>query len=513
MPISETCMRTFAAYLLLTLLSGCSSTGQLAGDLEHAADDWPRMNARGKTVPVTPGMVATYPLDSGGIALCFSGGGYRATLFHAGVAARLNRAGFLQRAHRIAGVSGGSLTAAMIGLNWSHLRFEDGVATNFDEVVLQPILAMVDDTIDLPSIVIGALTPSNASHELARRLDKILLSKRLADFPEFGKGPQVLLLATDMRTGDRWVFSRHVAGSERYGYVLWPRFDVATAVAASAGFPPILAPARIRISEQAAVFQGRYEVIQPNLNELRTRTYYLAEVESDPLFEAVVKLRSEMPQQAEELGRVLNKQDRGAWTEQLKAVDGNLRLADGGILSNSGYESCNENALYFISSATPEAERVVDASDGWMSTSARTVDLIHRRAEEAAIQLYSKTLIPLGGECTEATPPKRTRCGVRISLARESARHRETNFDAGLQRVSLPTRLKAIDTDTAKLVINWGYAAANDALVDSNLSQGDLNLPFHLATWEKPEICEAIPVSVGSTVRAVQCRPINEPNR
>jgi hypothetical protein len=471
------------------------------------------MNVRGKTVPVTPGMVATYPLESGGTALCFSGGGYRATLFHAGVAARLNRAGFLQRAQRIAGVSGGSLTAAVIGLNWSHLRFKDGVATNFDEVVLQPILAMVDDTIDLPSIVVGALTPSNASRELARRLKKILLRKHLADLPEFGKGPQVLLLATDMRTGDGWAFSRHIAGSERYGYVLWPHFDVATAVAASAGFPPILAPTMIRISEQAAVVQGRYEVIQPDLNELRTRTYHIEEVESDPFFEAVVKLRRQMPQQAEEFGRILSKQDRGAWTEQLKAVDGELRLADGGILSNSGYESCSDNASYFISSATPEADRVVDASDGWISTIARTVDLIHRRAEAAAIRLYSKTLIPLGRECTEATPPKRTRCGVRISLERESARQRGANFDAGLQRVSIPTRLKAIDTDTAKLIINWGYAAANDALVDSSLSQGDLSFPFPLATWEKPEICEAIPVIVGSTVRAVQCRPVNEPKK
>src|SRR6266481_444265 len=42
-----------------------------------------------------------------GIALCLSGGGYRAMLFHAGVLWRLNEIGILRKLDRISSVSGG----------------------------------------------------------------------------------------------------------------------------------------------------------------------------------------------------------------------------------------------------------------------------------------------------------------------------------------------------------------------------------------------------------------------
>ncbi len=42
-----------------------------------------------------------------GIALCLSGGGYRAMLFHLGALLRLNELGYLARLDRISSVSGG----------------------------------------------------------------------------------------------------------------------------------------------------------------------------------------------------------------------------------------------------------------------------------------------------------------------------------------------------------------------------------------------------------------------
>src|SRR5258706_9526211 len=45
------------------------------------------------------------------VALCLSGGGYRAMLFHMGALLRLNDAGLLRRLARVSSVSGGSLTA------------------------------------------------------------------------------------------------------------------------------------------------------------------------------------------------------------------------------------------------------------------------------------------------------------------------------------------------------------------------------------------------------------------
>jgi len=48
-------------------------------------------------------------LPQDGIALCLSGGGYRAMLFHLGALWRLNEAGCLPKLARVSNVSGGSI--------------------------------------------------------------------------------------------------------------------------------------------------------------------------------------------------------------------------------------------------------------------------------------------------------------------------------------------------------------------------------------------------------------------
>jgi predicted acylesterase/phospholipase RssA len=56
-----------------------------------------------------------------GMALCLSGGGYRAMLFHLGTIWRLNELGLLKGLKRISSVSGGSITAGVLGLAWKNL--------------------------------------------------------------------------------------------------------------------------------------------------------------------------------------------------------------------------------------------------------------------------------------------------------------------------------------------------------------------------------------------------------
>ena len=51
-----------------------------------------------------------------GIALCLSGGGYRAMLFHLGTLWYLNDAGYLGKLARVSSVSGGSITAALLAV-------------------------------------------------------------------------------------------------------------------------------------------------------------------------------------------------------------------------------------------------------------------------------------------------------------------------------------------------------------------------------------------------------------
>jgi NTE family protein len=53
-----------------------------------------------------------YAAPDSGIALCLSGGGYRAILFHVGALWRLNELGYLPKLDRVSSVSGGSITAA-----------------------------------------------------------------------------------------------------------------------------------------------------------------------------------------------------------------------------------------------------------------------------------------------------------------------------------------------------------------------------------------------------------------
>ena len=48
-----------------------------------------------------------------GTALCLSGGGFRATLFHLGALRRLNETGVLAKLDTVSSVSGGSIMAAM----------------------------------------------------------------------------------------------------------------------------------------------------------------------------------------------------------------------------------------------------------------------------------------------------------------------------------------------------------------------------------------------------------------
>jgi NTE family protein len=91
-----------------------------------------------------------------GVALCLSGGGYRAMLFHLGSLWRLNEVGLLRSLVRISSVSGGSITAGVLGLAWKNLSFNAAnVATNLEDLVINPIRRLADTTIDQGSIIKG----------------------------------------------------------------------------------------------------------------------------------------------------------------------------------------------------------------------------------------------------------------------------------------------------------------------------------------------------------------------
>ena len=74
------------------------------------------------------------------MAFCLSGGGYRAMLFHLGALWRLYETRLLENIQRISSVSGGSITAGVLGQNWHRLSFDPaGQKGEFIPKVVEPI--------------------------------------------------------------------------------------------------------------------------------------------------------------------------------------------------------------------------------------------------------------------------------------------------------------------------------------------------------------------------------------
>ena len=108
-----------------------------------------------------------------GIGLALSGGGYRAMVFHVGALIRLNEVALLRKIKRISSVSGGSITAGVLGTSWKDLKFTDDVALNFD-VVVDGVRQMADTAVDAGAIIDGILLPGSISDRVAKAYDKTL---------------------------------------------------------------------------------------------------------------------------------------------------------------------------------------------------------------------------------------------------------------------------------------------------------------------------------------------------
>jgi NTE family protein len=183
-----------------------------------------------------------------GIALCLSGGGYRAMLFHVGALWRLNEAGYLPRLERISSVSGGSMTNGKLALAWPGLDFDgNGVARAFGPELVDPVRKLAGKTIDIWAIVLGILLPGSIGNWYARALKRNLLGRAtLQDLPDH---PRFIFNATNLQSAVLWRSSKPYMRDYHVGEIKDPAIDVATAVAASGAFPPLLSPVTLRPRE------------------------------------------------------------------------------------------------------------------------------------------------------------------------------------------------------------------------------------------------------------------------
>jgi NTE family protein len=185
-------------------------------------------------------------------ALCLSGGGYRAMLFHLGALLRLNQLGYLPQLRRVSSVSGGSIAAGVLATAWAKLDFNAaGVAVNFDELVVSPLRSFGGRTIDFSAIVRGLFLPGSASDRIAASYKQHLFGDRtLQDLPE-EPAPSFVFNATSLQSSVLFRFSKAYLWDYRVGEVEHPTTPLAIAVAASSAFPPFLSPVTIKFPSGA----------------------------------------------------------------------------------------------------------------------------------------------------------------------------------------------------------------------------------------------------------------------
>ena len=191
-----------------------------------------------------------------GRALCLSGGGFRAAIFHLGAMHRLHAVGRLHTLDAISAVSGGSIAAAWLaarfiaGRSDPRERFADWCARiDFLVDVVEPFRAVTArDLRTLPVLLTlpwNWLWPSTRVGLLQAGYAQVFDGLELRDLPAH---PQFVLCATDLTFGVNWEFSRRRCGDFQAGYLRrHGKISLATAVAASSCFPPLFGPLRLPV--------------------------------------------------------------------------------------------------------------------------------------------------------------------------------------------------------------------------------------------------------------------------
>ena len=196
--------------------------------------------------------------ERAGIGICFSGGGYRASLFHAGAVRRLNEVGLLSRLDTITSVSGGSIMTAQLAT----YRRELGDAwpapgtpvPRFDEGFAEPLRRFTQTNIRTRA-VLGRLLPRNwfrknvDSDALASRYREGPAPGNLGDLPE---RPRFVFVATDISNRTQWFFDagRRLMGREQRTWSAseWP---LARATAASSCLPGVFTTMQIDVDGES----------------------------------------------------------------------------------------------------------------------------------------------------------------------------------------------------------------------------------------------------------------------
>lgn len=187
------------------------------------------------------------------IALCLSGGGYRAALFHLGALRCLFEMGILSQVTTISSVSGGSILSAYLAKRMVESGHSNGigfadwerdVAKGFREFVRNDIRTLPVISHFLWNWHVPKWRVRHLERNYSRKLLRLLGANggavlKLSDLP---KKPYFVFCATDVTFGVNWIFTKEELGDHQVGYAKSGDRPLSTAVAASSCFPPIFGP-------------------------------------------------------------------------------------------------------------------------------------------------------------------------------------------------------------------------------------------------------------------------------
>jgi NTE family protein len=186
-------------------------------------------------------------------------------LFHLGALWRLNELACLPKLARISSVSGGSITAGVLGHRWNKLAFVSDIASRFNEEVVATIRAMASETIDVGDVLKGLFLPGTIGDKVVASYNKGLFNH--ATLQALPDTPRFVINATNVQSGALWRFSKPYMWDWRVGKVAKPEIELAVAVGASSAFPPVLSPARLKLKNSDFVATTGYDLQKPPFTE------------------------------------------------------------------------------------------------------------------------------------------------------------------------------------------------------------------------------------------------------
>lgn len=345
-----------------------------------------------------------------GTALCLSGGGYRAMLFHVGALWRLHETGLLKSVNRVSSVSGRSITAGVLALAWSNLSFDSAHAgSDFVKRVVTPIRDLASVTIDADSVIWGVALPGRVSDRVAQSYDELLFGgATLQDLPD---NPRFVINATNVQSGALWRFMKPYMRDYLAGEVPAPKVPLAVAVAASSAFPPALSPVELRLNPDDFV---------PNS------------------------------------GHGL----------QRKPFTTHVYLTDGGVYDNLGLETAwKRYKTIFVSDGGGKLQPEEEPKSDWARHSYRVLNVIDNQVRS----LRKRQVV----DSLKAGERKGAYWGIRTHIADyQVSDPLYCPYERTIALAAIPTRLKRLDDELQERLINWGYAVCDAALrkhVDPNL--------------------------------------------